>query len=225
MVGDFKKAFPVILAWLSTSTVIYLQLYWFQFSINPFDYIFFTEVINYVGNYLLIVATLPTLIGIVEFIFPNRSIEMNYQNDASIIRVLVAVTFFCGALSLFLPKYWFGATFIYYAMAPVTANWAARTKYAKQFIKNQALRISVLLVMVLSPYCAISTAIENSLEVKSDKAKTVKLSGVESFNEKSVIIVGRLGEYTFVKTPESSVIHAILSQEIKSIEFSSVTGM
>jgi hypothetical protein len=223
MIEDCKKAAPILLVWLTTSTIIYLQLYWSEFSINPFDYISITEVINYTGSYLMAAAALAVLIGILEFIFPSCLTDKSFKNDTFAIRALLALTLITGAVSLFLPKYWPDTTFIFYAVTPVIARWGARTKAAKEIVNNQALRLSFLIAVVVTPYYAISTAGENSSKIKNDQAKTVKLSGIEKFNGNNVIVVGRLGDYTFIKQQGFPMIHAVLSQEIKSIEFADST--
>lgn len=223
MIEDCKKAAPILLVWLTTSTIIYLQLYWSEFSISPFDYISIAEVINYTGSYLMVAAALAVLIGILEFMFPSDLTEKRFKNDALAIRSLLALTLITGAVSLYLPKYWPDTAFIFYAVTPLVAGWGARTTPAKELINNQALRLSLLVAVVVSPYYAISSASENSSKIKNDHVKTVKLSGIEKFNGNNVIVVGRLGAYTFIKKPGSPIIHAVLSQEIKSIEFADST--
>tara|TARA_R110000782_G_scaffold270344_1_gene370430 strand:- start:340 stop:1014 length:675 start_codon:yes stop_codon:yes gene_type:complete len=222
MIEDCKRVAPILLIWLGVSTVVYLHLYWSRFGIDPFGYISFYEVLNYTGQFFLVAAGSAVAIGILELLFPSIESRKYLESDTDIIRLAVGLALLVGIASFFLKENFPSIVFLYFTIAPVLATWVSRTDIAKEYVTNGPIRIACLIFIFAAPYSALSLSQERASEILNDKASKkvfVKMTG--SALEKELVLVGRLGEFTFLKEIGASKVVGYSSAQIEHIGYTS----
>lgn len=220
MVDDLKKVTPLLIAWLGASITLYLYIYWSRFDVDPFAYISLSEVLNYTGPYFFVAAAIAIVIGISEFIIPNRKHSKSIGDDVTPIRVVIAVAISEGFISIYFRDKWPPLNFFYYSTVFVLAAWIARSELVYKYISNHAIRITCLIFVFVSPYAAIYSAIDGSENVlKEVSSKRVYVHGAEMRADKPFIYVGRLGGYTFLKEIGSYRMYQIRSDDIQYFEY------
>ena len=161
-------------------------------------------------------------IGILELLFPSIESRKYLESDTDIIRLAVGLALLVGIASFFLKENFPSIVFLYFTIAPVLATWVSRTDIAKEYVTNGPIRIACLIFIFAAPYSALSLSQERASEILNDKASKkvfVKMTG--SALEKELVLVGRLGEFTFLKEIGASKVVGYSSAQIEHIGYTS----
>ncbi|MGI8739601.1 MAG: hypothetical protein ACR2KU_08170 [Gammaproteobacteria bacterium] len=192
---------PLVTAYLTGCSLLYLIVFWGSFDVNVFDYITLQQALTYAGTMFMFIAFLILPLILAYYFFDSAAPEKRSRLVAMpvITKALVAVYLASAVLSIvyresasdWLLSIWWTAT----AVVPV---FLASHPALKDLVKSYILRIAVALVVFYTPYGAVNWGM-----IKADQLKNDTLCNAVEINEThglpSVLIrVGVLGDTVFL---------------------------
>ena len=207
MQNEIKSIAAVVVPYSLMMPAIYLYFYWKQFNIQPFEFISVADSISYAFKPFILI-----LLNLIPICF---SIGINIREDHSrksknerFIPEGISFPFIViFNLSIFVfaevgieINYWlFGCGAVLVVLCSLTLSYE---NSFKEFIKSSAARVTLFLVISLSPCLTVFFSILEAKNVVTKSSPSFILSsdlmGEDAKNSENLIYLGKLSEQLFI---------------------------